>query len=180
MLIRPAHTDDAMGITAVQIPSWHEAYVGIVPDSYLQNMLTDDWRMRRIEHWTRTMTEGEIFGVVAENEQGEIIGFAMGGKSRDPGLKDYDGELYALYLLPEVQRLGIGRALFRAYVHDLIARGYHGMLIWALRDNKRARAFYERMGGRAVSKKIVTLGEPLWEVGYGWPDLGLLAASFTD
>lgn len=180
MLIRAAQPQDAAGITRVQVPSWHAAYKGIVPDSFLQNMLTTDWQQRRIEHWTRTMTAGEIFGAVAENEQGQLIGFAMGGDSRDPGLKDYDGELYALYLLPTVQKQGLGRALFQAFARDLVARGYFGMLIWALRDNTRARGFYERMGGQQVGKKLVTLGEPLWEVGYGWQDLGLLTASFTD
>ena len=180
MLIRPAQPHDASGITRVQIPSWHAAYKGIVPDTYLQNMLTTDWQQRRIEHWTRTITSGEIFGAVAETEQGELIGFAMGGNSRDPGLKDYDGELYAIYLLPTLQRQGVGKALFQAFARDLVARGYLGMLIWALRDNVRGRAFYEKMGGQLVGKKLVTLGEPLWEVGYGWPDLGLLTASFAD
>lgn len=180
MLIRPAVPEDAPGITRVQVPSWQAAYKGIVPEAYLQNMLTLDWQMRRIEHWTRTMTSGEIFGSVAVDEQGAIIGFAMGGDSRDPGMKDYDGELYALYIGPDSQRQGVGRALFRAFVRDLVGRGYHGMLIWALRDNTNARAFYERMGGHAVGKKIVTLGAPLMEVGYGWPDLMVLAASFKD
>ena len=180
MLIRPAQPQDATGITRVQVPSWRAAYVGIVPEAYLQNMQTTDWQQRRIEHWTRTITAGEIFGAVAENEQGEITGFAMGGSSRDPGLKDYDGELYAIYILPTMQRQGLGRALFQAFVRDLVERGYFGMLIWALRDNARARAFYEKMGGQQVGKKLVTLGDPLWEVGYGWPDLGLLMTSFAD
>jgi GNAT superfamily N-acetyltransferase len=178
MFIRLAQPEDAIGITRVQVPSWQAAYVGIVPQAYLQNMLTTDWQQRRIEHWTRTITTGEIFGAVAENEQGDITGFAMGGRSRDPGLKDYDGELYAIYLLPTIQRQGLGKALFQAFVRDLIERGYSGMLIWALRDNARARAFYEKMGGQAVGKKLVTLGEPLWEVGYGWPDLRLLTTTF--
>ncbi len=178
MLVRPAQAKDAAGITRVQVPSWQEAYAGIVPATYLQNMLTAEWQARRVEHWTRTMTTGEIFGAVAENEQGEIIGFAMGGSSRDPGLKDYDGELYAIYILPTEQQQGVGRALFQAFACDLHDRGYMGMLIWALRDNKRARAFYERMGGQAVGKKRVMLGEELWEVGYGWPDLMRLTASF--
>jgi ribosomal protein S18 acetylase RimI-like enzyme len=164
----------------VQVPSWHHAYGGIVPDTYLKTMLTSEWQQRRIDHWTRTMISGEIFGVVAENESGSIIGFAMGGNSRDPGLKDFDGELYAIYLLPESQGQGLGRKLFQEFARELYTRGYHGMLIWALRDNTRARAFYERQGGQPTGKKLVTLGEPLWEVGYGWPDLTLLTASFKD
>jgi ribosomal protein S18 acetylase RimI-like enzyme len=179
MRIRPAQPHDATGITRVQVPSWQAAYKGIVPDTYLQNMLTNEWQQHRIDHWTRTITSGEIFGVVAENEQGELIGFAMGGNSRDPGLKDYDGELYAIYILPTLQRQGLGKALLQAFARDLYERGYSGMLIWALRDNTRARGFYEKMGGQSVGKKLVTLGEPLWEVGYGWPDLGLLTASFN-
>jgi GNAT superfamily N-acetyltransferase len=180
VIVRPACPQDAAAITSVQIPSWHDAYRGIVPKAYLQNMLTYDWRQRRIEHWTRTMTGGQIFGVVAEDEAGRVIGFGMGGDSRDPALTAYDAELYALYLLPKVQRQGVGRALFRAFAAELHARTYQAMLIWALRDNAKARGFYERMGGQVISKKLVTLGDPLWEIGYGWPTLAGLVASFGD
>lgn len=48
-------------------------------------------------------------GVVAEAE-GQIVGWAAGGPNREPG-PDYAGELYAIDLLPEHQRRGIGLKL---------------------------------------------------------------------
>jgi hypothetical protein len=46
------------------------------------------------------------------------------------------------------------------------------MIIWALKENRRARAFYEAMGGVLVGEKTITIGgAELADVAYGWPDI---------
>ena len=57
---------------------------------------------------------------VAENDAGEIVGFACGGPERS-GDPVYTGELYGIYVLPEYHRRGIGR---RWIVKDLAALLY--------------------------------------------------------
>jgi Acetyltransferase (GNAT) family. len=47
---------------------------------------------------------------VAENKSGKIVGFAAGGRER-MGKYMYQGELFAIYILEEYQRQGIGRQL---------------------------------------------------------------------
>jgi L-amino acid N-acyltransferase YncA len=41
-----------------------------------------------------------------------------------------------------------GRALFARAVADLRARGFEAATLWVLRDNQRARRFYEAAGWR--------------------------------
>jgi hypothetical protein len=42
-------------------------------------------------------------------------------------------------------------------------------VLWVLKSNTRARSFYERMGGRLLGEKSVSIGPRLYaEVSYGW------------
>ena len=56
-------------------------------------------------------------------------------------LKDGDGELAALYVLPEHQGRGVGQALCEASVAEFKGRGCAGMRVWVLAG---AAHFYER------------------------------------
>jgi GNAT superfamily N-acetyltransferase len=55
-------------------------------------------------------------------------------------------ELYALYLSQEHTRQGVGRVLTARAVEWLVGAGYLAATLWVLRDNIRARAFYEALG----------------------------------
>ena len=58
----------------------------------------------------------------------------------------------------------------------LVADGFKSMVIWVLKDNLKARAFYEALGGVRISEKTITIGgAELIDVAYGWPDLRALA-----
>ncbi|KAA2301941.1 GNAT family N-acetyltransferase, partial [Clostridioides difficile] len=104
--------------------------------------------------------------VVAEQSDGNIVGFACGGKERE-GKLPYDGELYAIYLLKEVQQAGIGQQLARHVVHHLQTHNMKRLIIWALERNSACR-FYEKMGGTPVQTQSIRIGgQDLIEVGYG-------------
>ncbi len=109
---------------------------------------------------------------VAEME-GKIVGFASSGPERehDPV---YHGELYAIYVLDSHQRQGVGRNLVRATAQQLWECGFDSMLVWVLAENP-SRGFYEKLGGRYLREKVITIGNvDLPEVAYGWPDIRLL------
>lgn len=96
----------------------------------------------------------------------------MWGKERE-GKLPYDGELYAIYLLKEVQQLGIGRQLATHVVNHLQSFNMKRLIIWALERNSACR-FYEKMGGTPVHTQSIRIGgQDLIEVGYGWEELSL-------
>jgi GNAT superfamily N-acetyltransferase len=109
------------------------------------------------------------FTYIAENEIGQIVGFADGGKERT-GDRIYQGELYAIYILEKYQRQGLGHRLIFTIATRLIDSGISSMLVWVLADNP-ASGFYQSLGGQQVNQKQIEIGTvPLLEVAYGWTD----------
>ena len=60
-------------------------------------------------------------------------------------LKDEDVELHTICVLPEYQGLGIGSQVTNEVV-QLAAESGRGVVLSVLKENKRARALYERLG----------------------------------
>jgi ribosomal protein S18 acetylase RimI-like enzyme len=166
---RAAVPDDAAAIARVQVSTWRATYRGIVPGAFLDGIRVDEWAARRRGDLE---TPGSV-ALVAE-EGGVAIGFLLAGRARG-GPPGHDAEVHALYVLRERQRRGVGRRLLRDGAAAVAARGHRSLLLWVLRDNAPARAFYERLGGRVVASKEIEIGgAALPEVAYGWPDLGPL------
>jgi ribosomal protein S18 acetylase RimI-like enzyme len=167
-MIRIATPEDAAAITHVQVVTWKSAYKGIVNDDFLNNFNVNETRIQRWAEWLNDSTK---FGYVIDLPNVGVVGFVVGGACRDD-IPSFDGELYAIYLLPDYQRFGYGRVLLRTMAQCLFAEGYRAMLLWVLKDNLPARAFYERVGGQFVQEKDFSIdNQPLKEVGYGWHDL---------
>ncbi|WP_372869256.1 GNAT family N-acetyltransferase [Planomicrobium okeanokoites] len=173
MEIRKATLADARGIARVHVDSWLATYKGIVPDAYL-NQLNYGARERL---WNENLKADNNF--VAVNEDGEVIGFADGGKERTGKYAAFEGELYSIYILPQSQGQGIGVSLLRNVVDDIRQKGMNSLLVWVLADN-RSRGFYEKFGGQEVDRKAVTIsGKELIEIAYGWQDCRELKKHLT-
>src|SRR5690606_37668646 len=119
---------DEEGIARVHVDSWRTTYKGIVSESVLQNLSYE----QRAENWRRGIELNDLY--VAEDESGSIVGFATGGKERT-GNYEADGELYAIYLLDEVQGMGIGKELIQTIAGSLQEQGLTSMLVWVLEQN---------------------------------------------
>jgi ribosomal protein S18 acetylase RimI-like enzyme len=176
ILIRRATIDDCAGIAKVHIDSWRTTYKNIVPQEYLSNLSYDD----RENRWKVILSDSNQihFMYVAVDENGKIVGFADGGpeRSNDP---IHDCELYAIYLLKEYQRQGIGQKLVKAVVEDL-SNQYHSMLVWVLADNP-SRYFYENIGAKYVRESKITIAEKeLVEIAYGWSNIQELKTKLND
>jgi len=168
VLIREANANDAMAIARVQVDTWRTTYAGLVPAAYLRDLSYE----RQGQVWGDFIsTLRDATGLyVVETAAGAVIGFAHGGPERSHR-GDYQGELYALYLLAAYQRQGLGRQLTGAVVKKLRHCGWSSMLVWVLAANP-CRAFYEALGGQSVREQDITIGGArLREIAYGWSDL---------
>ena len=172
MIIREARIEDAAGIAKVHVDTWRTTYAGILPDEHLANLSYE----RREKLWIDYIlsnAESRIFNYVAENDAGQIVGFASGGPERknDP---DYKSELYAIYILKEYQGQGIGHRLTQTLVKRLLQSGMNTMLLWVVSDNP-ARRFYEALGGQQIKTERAELGGVMInEVAYGWTDINTI------
>ena len=169
MFLRRAEIKDVVGITRVHIQTWRTTYKDIIPDKIIQGM---SYRVRD-ENWSQMLKEmikNEIY-YIAENENGEIIGFAVGGLERS-GDPTYKGELMGIYILKKYQDIGIGRALVKIIVSELLKLGVNNMLVWVFKDNPY-KTFYERLGGKVIKEKLHEKFK-LPVLAYGWDNLNNL------
>ena len=63
-----------------------------------------------------------------------VVAVGSCGQARRTGLP-HAGEIFTLYVAPEFQELGIGRALLRRLFDALIDRGLDSALTWVLAQN---------------------------------------------
>ncbi|MCL6517781.1 MAG: GNAT family N-acetyltransferase, partial [Alicyclobacillus sp.] len=152
--IRTATNTDCAAVAKVHVDSWRTTYRGIVPDHFLDGMSYTTSEARWKKRFERSSTKYAMF--VAEDESGKIIGFADGGPERS-GDPQYDGELYAIYLLQDYQRQGVGRELLVRVAQHLARGGFRAMLVRVLAENP-FRRFYESMGGTPVREQEIEIG----------------------
>ena len=163
--LRPATPADARAIGRIHVETWRSTYAGMLPDRTLIDMTVDG----KATSWRRSLARpGNSSIVLVAEAQGEgPIGFGSVGRNRSPNLP-FAGEVETLYVLPDWQNRGIGRALLTACFDSLKRRDLVSALIWVLADNP-ARFFYERMGGKRAGERDEALwGATLHEIAYGW------------
>jgi len=175
MIVREATHNDVSAIARVHVDTWRTTYRGIVPDDFLANLSYE----KRENGWHQVLSNApkdRNFTYVAEDESGQIVGFANGGVER-AGNPVYQGELSAIYILKSHQQKGIGRELVRVVAERLGQMEIHSILVWVLADNPACR-FYETLGGQKVhEKEIERGGTKLFEIAYGWTDTSNLQRS---
>ena len=164
---REATASDSLEVAKAHVRSWRESFARIVPQAFLDKMSID----QRAEAFEKRFSDDSHKMYVAEVPGQGIVGFADFGEPRER-IGNYEGELYAIYLLPEFQRKGIGGRLFRLGVGFFISRGKSSMYLLAL-EVSPYRTFYEKLGGQVVGKKSIVIEGLIYdELVYGWDSLG--------
>ena len=158
VVIRSASVADAAQIGAVMRASWQAAYQGIIAPEVIGRVTANDGGAR-VRQSFRTRPWQKTFVATAEPGAADgIVGYAFCGPEQDvlgapwphplspEGQQGQVAELYALYVHPAWWSTGTGRALMDRVLDTASAAGYSSVRLWVLRDNARARRFYERAG----------------------------------
>jgi GNAT superfamily N-acetyltransferase len=151
----------------VHVGTWDGAYRGLLPDDYLDAMDVARWT----GGWQRILTgerPPQAATLVAVADDGGVVGFVDVVLSRDDDAAADTGEVTSVYVLPSAWGTGAGRVLLAAAVDNLRAAGFRNATLWLLRDNERARRFYERAGWSpdGAEKDDVVAGATVTEVRY--------------
>ncbi len=172
--IRKARSDDSTGLARVQVDSYRNTYMGLLPEDYLAHFTCEeqerDWR-----GWPSSHPDDILY--VAEDDRGEIVGYALGRPGLTP-IAPYDSELLALHVRRSCHRQGIGQQLVTTVAQQLRRQGCSSLMLWVLEKNP-SRQFYMRLGAQIIGQQTVELGEGVStiEVAYGWPDIDRLCGS---
>ncbi len=142
-MIRRARVDDAGALADINRRGWTFAYADYVD---VEKILAASGDLE--ERWREGLSDRHdprrIW--VAEDEAGRVTGFVSVGPSRDEDARPGEGELMAIYLVPEEVGTGVGRALLARGEQSLADLGFAAATLWVFEANTRARRFYERNG----------------------------------
>ena len=154
-IIRRAVPDDAYGITYVNVHTWYTTYKGLMPDIFLENRLKSiDERTIKVREW---IVNGINYLVAENTEKNDIVWMLIYWASRNENYPN-SWEIYAIYVLKEYQKLGIGKKLFFEWINELIKLGYNDMVINVLDWNKTIN-FYEKYWWNVVWDRYDALGK---------------------
>ena len=135
---------------------------GIIPDSILSKLNYDEEESRDLK---RILGQDKdcTSKILVYEDNNEVLGIAFYGKAID---SNYDGEILALYVKPDMKRKGIGSKLVTHIKEELKNEGFNNMIIWCLKDNINSIIFYEKMGGEINKERTINIdGIDLIEVG---------------
>ncbi|WP_433688538.1 N-acetyltransferase family protein [Micromonospora carbonacea] len=177
LIIRPEEPDDAEAVARVHVHGWQDGYAEIMPAEVLARLNVAAWAQRRRDLGTAD-PEHPFTTLLAERD-GAVVGFTTFGPYRNrQDRADLDhtlGEVVAMYV--EKAHWGDGTAgrLLAAAKQRLAGRGWAAYRLWVLRDNRRARRFYERAGlspdGESTTYPVPLAG--------GAPPLGLVELRYA-
>ncbi|GAA0450119.1 GNAT family N-acetyltransferase [Alkalibacillus silvisoli] len=166
MNIREATVSDASGIAKVHVDSWRTTYKGIVPDEYLKNLTYE----KRTNLWINNISAQNQYIIVAEDDSGNIVGFASGGK-RVSNDTEGSGDLTSIYILKPFQGQGIGTLLMNDLFAHFNAIGYRTIFVEVLNSNE-SKFFYEAFGASFFKGDTITIqGKDLELLIYKWDNI---------
>ena len=142
--IRPAQPSDAEGMARISMRAWHITLKDIVPDGFLDQF---EHEKQKAKYAQRAVDPAWLL-FVAEC-QGKIVGM-IGSQNNDSEPRFYEKQIKVMYVDPDFQNRGVGKALLANIFAELRQQGIERVMLWCITANKTACSFYERSGGRKI------------------------------
>ena len=153
IIIKTMETPEEIeGKSLVHWQTWREAYDNLLPAEYQETMT-----LVRCRFFSQKYPENTLIAMDGK----KVIGFISYGNFRDEAIQA--GEIIALYVLKDYYGKGVSEQLMHAAFVALDQ--FSEIYLWVLKDNKRAIAFYQKMGFTFDGQeKILELGKPVKEL----------------
>lgn len=177
MKIRPLTPNDLPAVARLYLAAAQQAYAAFYPPHLLAETC---WQETLAEYRSWYAWPYPPLGSIAE-EDGNLLGFGMGGRiEQDPNELEaplgYDSEIYKLFVHPQQQRRGIGKALLRDLGQRIAALGCKRILIWSYTQSASTQ-YYQALGGKIIRQTTYNPGGiDLPVCVLGWQLTDLLAA----
>ena len=152
-VVRVAERRDIPDLIRIHVDAWRVAYRGVIDDGYLDSSLLEDQRTTMWNAWGWSERPGQQ--VLVGEVDGRVVGFGFVGPERaEPeGTFTGHGEVYAFYFHPDAWGSGAATPMMHRCHDHLRSEGFSHAVLWVLRDNPRARRFYEKMGWSTNGKE---------------------------
>ena len=130
--------------------TWPSTFSNILSTEQIQYML--DW-MYSLDMLESQMDKGHFF--LLGEEEGKELGFAGFELNYSEGPK---AKLHKIYLLPEAQGKGAGKALILEVANRAKNAGQKSLLLNVNKYNQNAINFYLKMGFQEIYKEVIDIG----------------------
>ena len=153
IIIKTMETPEEIeGKSLVHWQTWREAYDDLLPPEFQETMTLD-----RCRFFSQKYPENTLIAMDGK----KVVGFISYGNFRDEAIQA--GEIIALYVLKDYYGKGVSKQLMHAAFVALDQ--FSEIYLWVLKDNKRAIAFYQKMGFTFDGQEqILKLGKPVKEL----------------
>ena len=153
IIIKTMETPEEIeGKSIVHWHTWREAYDDLLPAEFQETMTLD-----RCRFFSQKYPENTLIAMDGK----KVVGFISYGNYRDENIQA--GEIIALYVLKDYYGKGVSKQLMHAAFVALDQ--FSEIYLWVLKDNKRAIAFYQKMGFTVDGpEKILELGKSVKEL----------------
>ena len=153
IIIKTMETPEEIeGKSLVHWQTWREAYDNLLPAEYQETMTLD-----RCRFFSQKYPENTLIAMDGK----KVVGFISYGNFRDETIQA--GEIIALYVLKDYYGKGVSKQLMHAAFVALDQ--FSEIYLWVLKENKRAIAFYQKMGFTFDGQEqILDLGKPVKEL----------------
>ena len=153
IIIKTMETPEEIeGKSLVHWQTWREAYDDLLPEEFQETMTLD-----RCRFLSQKYPENTLIAMDGK----KVVGFISYGNFRDETIQA--GEIIALYVLKDYYGKGVSKQLMHAAFVALDQ--FSEIYLWVLKENKRAIAFYQKMGFTFDGQeKILKLGKPVKEL----------------
>lgn len=133
IVVRRAAPDDVDAIRHIGLTTWPVAYAGLVSDEFIADGLAQWWSTQVVEYGVKN----GITLVAVDGD--ELVGMTGLGREDDFWV------MWKLYVLPDHQGKGVGKALLDAAIAAL-PEGTPELLLDVLVANEQAIGFYRSQG----------------------------------
>lgn len=136
--IRKAGPNDFTDIASIHVESWRAAYLGLLPESYIDNKIS---LFEKTKMWQALMAHPDVIVWLAYDASHNNLGFIGYFANND------HYEITTLYVSPEYHGLGIGTKLMTTSLQDIITPNINTHFhLWVLEANVAAINFYKKFG----------------------------------
>lgn len=150
MNIRPLAKEELPKVQSIAHRTWPSTFANILSPEQIEYML--NW-MYSLEMLESQVDNRHIF-LLAE-EEGKELGFAGFELNYSEGPK---AKLHKIYLLPEAQGKGAGKALILEVADRARKAGQKSLLLNVNKYNQKAIDFYSRIGFNEIYKEVIDIG----------------------
>ena len=153
IIIKTMETPEEIeGKSIVHWHTWREAYDDLLPAEFQETMT-----LERCRFFSQKYPENTLIAIDGK----KVVGFISYGNFRGETIQA--GEIIALYVLKDYYGKGVSKQLMHAAFVALDQ--FSEIYLWVLKENKRAIAFYQKMGFTFDGQeKILKLGKPVKEL----------------